>query len=488
MRFWVWLGVFMLLGGSAAAQEQTFSGIFHVDWGDGNPVEGVFAESVTRYQLALDDGGELELLVAPGFIEAWGGIMGLNGREAVVTGWLEGDGPGGPFEVTSIWCRREDGESRAVTGSQPWISLLMKFSDVGDEPKNLAFFQNMYANVPGALDHYWREVSYDNIDVLGSTAINWLTLPHTHATYVPTPGSGTGADLNALFIDATNTADPFVDFSNGGTGGYQGINLMFNAVLDCCAWGGTRFATLDGVTKIWRVTWEPPWGYADEGVIAHEMGHGFGLPHSNNTDLDSSPYDNPWDVMSAATGHCVTDPTYGRLGKHTCAYHKDILGWFAPSEKLVLNTDGEYQVTIEHMALSSTSAYFMVKIPIAGSASHFYTLEVRKREGNYDGNLPGNAVIIYEVQTGRSEPAWILDADDPPATYSNTEGCMWKVGETFEDAANEILVTVDAATTNGFDLTIRLGQCDPMTQLYAAIELWPNPNNLLDLLDAMSCP
>ena len=44
-------------------------------------------------------------------------------------------------------------------------------------------------------------------------------------------------------------------------------------------------------------TWEPPWGYADISVIAHEMGHGFGLPHSTAIDW-TSVYDNAWDVMS----------------------------------------------------------------------------------------------------------------------------------------------------------------------------------------------
>ena len=37
--------------------------------------------------------------------------------------------------------------------------------------------------------------------------------------------------------------------------------MMFNASFDCCAWGGSRFANLDGLNKVWRVTWEPPWGY-----------------------------------------------------------------------------------------------------------------------------------------------------------------------------------------------------------------------------------
>jgi hypothetical protein len=115
----------------------------------------------------------------------------------------------------------------------------------------------MYGNSAGRLDHYWRELSYDQINVVGSSAAGWFTLPKPRADYIPQGGS---ADLTALFSDCTAAADSVVDFSNGG-GGYEGINMMFNDVLDCCAWGGTRWGTLDGVTKLWRVTWEPPWGW-----------------------------------------------------------------------------------------------------------------------------------------------------------------------------------------------------------------------------------
>ena len=62
---------------------------------------------------------------------------------------------------------------------------------------------------------------------------------------------------------------------------FIGINLMFNDDLDCCAWGGTTTLSLDGQSRTYRMTWLPPWGYENQGPVAHEMGHGFGLPHSS---------------------------------------------------------------------------------------------------------------------------------------------------------------------------------------------------------------
>ncbi len=489
----------ILLGISAgplAAQDpERLNGVLTLVWGDprrddpgGGELPAVLDTTLT------DDRGVSHRLDLTGesateSVEGLGGLLALNGQRlevdlAPASARVLSGPPARGRSVSGVRLAPSTGAARTgpeavaraapatrmVTGSKPWLSILCKFSDVATEPENLAFFQNMYANVPGGLDHYWRESSYGQIDVAGSQAVDWVDLPQPQAYYAPTPGSGTDADLTSLFTDCTAAADAAgVDFSNGGTGGYEGINMMFNAVLDCCAWGGGRYATLDGVTKVWRVTWEPPWGYADEGVIAHEMGHGFGLPHSNNWDADGYPYDSPWDVMSSSVGYAVNDPTYGRLGKHTIVYHKDMLGWIAPAERFEPAIDGVYTLTLDPLSLATTPNYRMAKISIPAS-SRFYVVEVRKRQGGYDGNLPGDAVLVFEVDPGREEPAWLYDEDMPAADYSDNEGSMLKVGELFEDAANEISVSVDAATTNGFQITLSVGPPPVLAVTPAAVD------------------
>ncbi len=449
----------------AADEFEKHVGRINVVWGDPSP--GSELAPLQVFHLTEETGRTFELEVSAALLRLHGGLAAWDGRlvEATVVpagaseGVRRGTADGAPLRVRSV-VFLADGTSDAarggVSGSQPWVSILCKFQDIGSEPENLAYFQNMYANQPGGLDHYWRELSYDTIDIVGSTAIDWVVLPNPQTFYVPTPGSGSNANLGVLFNDCTAAADPFIDYSNGGSA-FQGINMMFNGLLDCCAWGGSRFATLDGLSKSWRVTWEPPWGYADEGVIAHEMGHGFGLPHATNWDNDGNPYDTPWDVMSAATGYAVNDATYGRLGKHVLAYHKnDRLGWIPGAEIFVPPGDGSFNITLDHMALATTSNHRIARIEIEGS-NRFYTVESRKRVGNYDGNVPDDAVIICEVDPGRSEPAWTVDSDVPPAGYGDNEGTMWKVGETFSDAAASISIAVTGETTDGFEVTITVG-------------------------------
>ncbi len=449
------LAAILLMFGSilsaATFADTRVQGVVEVVWGD--PPAETQQPAHFRIQVRSDAG---QIIVVPSDGPERDALARLAGSRVELT--IGAEAADGSPELRFLrMIATEQGDAMlggAVLGSQPWVSLLCKFGDVAAEPEDLAFFQGMYANQPGGLDHYWREQSYDLIDVVGSTAFAWVTLPNPQTFYVPTPGSGTSANLNRIFDDCTAAVDPVVDFSNGGNP-FVGINLMLNERLDCCAWGGTRFATLDGISKSWRTTWNPPFAYANQGVIAHEMGHGFGLPHSNNFDNDGNPYDSHWDVMSSATASAINDPTYGRLGKHTLAYHKDRLAWISAAQRFEPSSNGSYTITIDALALANTDNYRMARLNIDGS-SRYYVIEVRDQIG-YDGNLPGRAVIISEISSGRSEPAWVVDGDVPPANANNNEGSMWRVGEVFTDAAAQIRVEVLSATANGFEVGITVG-------------------------------
>ncbi len=421
----------------------SLSGIVDVVWGDpdngGRAFQKVYLTTNTE---------RVELFFIPDF-PAGIDLNQLRGSEVVVSGRFSTNRF--YYEVHAL-DSPEVVRGGAISGSKPWLTIPCKFSDVADEQEDLAFFQGMYDNLPGRLDHYWREASYDTIDVVGSIATDWFTLPNTQTSYVSVPGSGSDANLDALFDDCIAAAQSQVDFSNGGAGGYEGINLMFNGNLDCCAWGGGRFATLDGVSKVWRVTWDPPWAFSNEGIITHEMGHGFGLPHANNSDLDSNPYDSPWDVMSAATRNSVLDPVYGRTGKHINVYHKRRLGWI-PDAKRFLAVLPESTITIDYTAIPSTANYRMARVDISDGS--YYTLEVRKQIGDYEAALPGDSVIIHHILS-RQEPSWVVDSDVPPANFSDNEGSMWKVGETFIDPIDNVSISIVSETLDGFVVMITL--------------------------------
>ncbi len=329
---------------------------------------------------------------------------------------------------------------------------MCKLNDIADEPEDYAFFEGMYSDTEPGLDHYWQEVSFSTFDINGSTVAGtgWYTLPNGDADYNPT-ATPDGADLNALMNDRIAEADADVDFSL-----YTGINMMFNFDFDRgWAWGGSATLTLDGVTKSWSVTWEPPWGYEDISVIAHEMGHGFGLPHSTAIDW-TSVYDNAWDVMSrdrynCAVGSVHRDATYGCMAQHTISHHKDLLEVIPAAKILTLIPGMSVTINLDDLAAPPSTGYQMVRIPIGTSAESYYTVEARQHTG-YDEKLPGEAVIIHEIDLG-------APVDDGPAVLvpnasSTDPSVMWTVGETFTDAANGVEVTVNATTASGFEVTV----------------------------------
>jgi M6 family metalloprotease-like protein len=312
----------------------------------------------------------------------------------------------------------------------------------------------MYSDAYPGLDHYWRELSYNTINVVGSGAVGWYTLPQPRSYYVYDMNEDGEVELDRgrAANDCTAVADGNVYFPN-----YVGINLMFNYDLDLYAWGGSRYMILDGVSKVWYMTWEPPWGYQNIGVIDHETGHGFGLPHSSGA--YGKTYDNQWDVMSDHWSGCYrdgqdhSDPVYGCLGQHTISYHKDILGWITAGRKYIATPGSQATITLEQLTLPQTSNYLMAQIPIRGSATHFYTIEARRLVG-YDSHnpLPGQAVIIHEVDTARMRPAYVVDVDNNGNT--GDAGAMWTPGEAFIDETNGITVSVDLTTTTGFIVAI----------------------------------
>jgi hypothetical protein len=313
--------------GSAPIEGQAWSqaGWFSIIWGDGS--EG---ETQERYTLTDDAGQTTTLVMDETLAQSLGGALSFDRKyvsvEGVSAAPSSDQGTSTIVNVSSISLApapgaeaQDEGAFPAVTGNKPWISIMCKFSDYATEPKNLAYFNGMYANSSPGLDHYWREQSYNLLDVAGSGSYGWVWLPHTEVYYNPTLTTG-GTDLTLLANDCIAAADAGVYYPS-----YSGINMMFNTNFDRgYAWGGSRYMTLDSVTKTWSTTWEPPWAYSDISVIQHEMGHGFGLPHSSG--MYGNTYDNAWDVMSQDRYNC-TYGSYGCVAQGTISYHKALEGW-----------------------------------------------------------------------------------------------------------------------------------------------------------------
>jgi hypothetical protein len=277
-----------------------------------------------RYVL-IDDQGQWHALLLDETLSE-GGLLAFNRQRVKITGERAGVSPvharGSSPQTQTIQVQQMQFEQPAevqaaalgapflgVTGAQPWVNLLCRFADAAAvTPHPVSWFETLMGTAYPGLDHYWQELSYGQVDLTGTTVAGWYDLPRPRSHYVYDRNGDGSEDLDwgRAVKDWTAVADADVVFPN-----FVGVNLMFNQNLDCCAWGGSSTLTRDGQTRTYRTTWLPPWGYENQGVLGHEMGHGFGLPHS------SGPY-NPTttSIFDLSAAPCYAPPVYP-------AYHQE---------------------------------------------------------------------------------------------------------------------------------------------------------------------
>ena len=408
--------------------------------------QNLAAPPIEQFYLSNDEGTTLELLVG-GLNQATTDLYDLVGQTVTVTGEaaasasIAGRAGDAPPVLTLASIQATSGPlsaAPALTGNIKWLSIGCKFADVAAEPRDMAYFRGMYASTYPGLDHYWREASYGAMNVAGSTAVGWYTLPKPKSAYQI---DSFRLKWNELFMDCAALADPEVNFAE-----YYGVHLMLNSSAHCCATSTlVDGVTLDNVTKTWPVEFIPPWGYTDIAVTQHEMAHGLGLRwHSYS---GANAYGHPWDVLSDDMYGCgPRDPVYGCVGQHTIMYNRDYLGWI-PSERKAIVGAGVTTLTLERATQPSPTGYLMAVVPIDGSSTHYYTIEARQKIG-YDTKLPGASIVIHEV--GGYQRLQLMDTSAAAGQHQH----FWVVGDTWYAPVGNISVHLDAATATGFTVTV----------------------------------
>ncbi|MGQ0640623.1 MAG: dockerin type I domain-containing protein [Gemmatimonadaceae bacterium] len=446
LRHLVWLLLFSVASSALAQSIATIEGTLHLVWGD-PPESGV---PQYRAFVTTETGESIEVEPVLSRDLSAGDLVALNGRRVRVRGSSMATRltPLGQvsqtFQALAIAPIGDVAFNAAPAWpvqQRPYAILLCKFPDVPDEPLPVSGYEAMYGSAFGGADDFYREVSNGRINLTGTRVYGWYTLPQPRSVYVVNDR----ANLGTLFNDCTRAANADVDYRE-----VVGVAMHFNAFLDCCSWGGSRTASLDGVTKTFATMWNASW--ARSGTSWHEMGHSIGLPHSGGP--YGRTYDSVWDVMSASTSGRYLNSSFGFGGAHFIAHHKDLLG-LIPAGRRVTLTNGVWQGVIEpHARNASGTGTVLVRIPISDPARYgqSYTLEFRGKTG-YDIRLPRASVIIHSIVPGRAEPAQIVDADgdgDP-----NDDGVTWTVGESFLDQKAGIEVAIDSLATDGVAVTVR---------------------------------
>jgi len=439
-------------GTDPGPSEIEITGMYHIIWPHPDPGSPPDVPSAPGH--TLTNGETFNLLGVEKAVFGSGGPHKFNGKVVTVRGIFDPETNQimvRTMELPIIIFSAENSHilgSHAI-GSQKWVTLLCRFADFsGVSPQPLSYFEDEM----DLMDEYWRETSYDEINLVGSVEQDWENLPQNRADYLDHPETHfVGHTLNwgEISADCAAAHDANVNFPD-----FDGINFIFNRPLDGYSWGGGVDLNIDGMVKSYDATWMSPGGWGNQDVLGQEMGHGFGLPHSSGP--YTSTYDSKWDVQSAGGTCDVPDADFNCLGVHTVSVHKDALGWIDGSERYIANTDPDQLIFIERLAVPTQAGFLTAQIPIGGSATNFYTIETRKFAGfdNF-GDIPGEAILMHKVDTTLEDRnAQVVDVDDIANTNPNDAGAMWLPGELFEDIANGISVGIVEMTDTGFFVII----------------------------------
>ena len=495
---------------TAVSPTLTYEGILTVRWADPKPLLGFGGE--TRYALALADGSilPLQLTVQDGVAQFYFNKRVLVSGRAALKPATSTSPAVETIEVDTIapspMQPAAPNVSASVSGTKKVIFLLVKFQSEAAVPHPPVFYTDMTNPstppagevFPATINGFFLKTSYNQFSWVGSVGGvggvgapgGWLTLPHPKSYYAPCGWTGVCANLQALGDDATalGRAQGIVFTA------YDNINFVLSNDLDCCAWGGGYFSSID--SKAYGATWEPPWGQ-ETGTYSHEMGHSLGLPHSGWVYY---AYDSLWDVMSGgAPASSVTCGSYASVNDGTTnslrcnepgdgyiAAHKDYLGWIPGANQVQTdNTAGSaVNVNLEGASLPLSSGLKMIKIclagfPCTGASARYLTVEARvKGQGTtsqYDNGIYGEGVIIHSVQMDRasiggpcffnSSSGWAVPIDSTPGDYDSVncnEGgrtfpnyalynAQWTPGQTY---TNGTTIQVLSRTGSLFNVSV----------------------------------
>ena len=336
-------------------------------------------------------------------------------------------------------------------GSFPIVVLLINFPDAPASSKPLSYFYGLIASpdYPSA-NHWCRENSYGNMNIDGTQIFGWYTVDHPLSYYYFTNAEGNRIfSMDQVIAEVLPQVDPLVDFRP-----IASIAAMFNCEVASPGFSYGHVWNLDGQQRAYQMIGVGPWGWQRQDVVTHEILHQFGVNHSGGPFYDcGNPdpcfIDSRWDRMGGGTecpDRFAPDPVYGCLGAHTIAWHKHDMGWISPSRAYQLAPSQAGIIAIERLALPPMAAgtYAIAKMPVFGSAEHFYTVEYRNWHG-YDGvaAVPGEAVIIHNVRKV------LLDRQAQVVTHEgihdpNGPGGMWLPGQTMTDDSVGAIMHVES--------------------------------------------
>jgi hypothetical protein len=352
-----------------------------------------------------------------------GGMALESGDTSVEILALDGNGSGDDNTTTGAHLPNTVGEQRTLV-------LLVNFQDQLEEPWTL---DEVYSLVFGTTSEFFLENSFDQTWLTGDV-YGWFTLSidRTCSRFELQPAADSaaaeaGVDLSAytryVYVFPRNTA---------------------------CGWSGK--ATVGGNPSRAYIN-----GRLELKVLAHELGHNFGLYHSHalecgdttlGTDCQNWEYGDTFDVMG------------NKNAGHLNPFQKERLGWLGEGASALISTietDGTYVLEVYETAEGSEPKAVKILKDIAPTTGDktWYYIEYRQNIGfddflevydNVYGNVL-NGVVLREGSDADPNSSFLLDMtpNSVSYTYDDFGDPALEVGQSYSDPEAGMTVTAQWA-------------------------------------------
>ena len=387
-----------------------------------------------------------------------GGPQGLGGAKVEVTGrrvgktlHVKGSGPNEglrirslPAEDTGAWAAMDDsGTTSGTSGSyataaavtKSFAVILINFKNLGTQPFTKSQVQSALTGGAPSLKTFYEEESKGRLSISGSV-YGWYTID----------ASTTGCDWrtwHTLGLDKATAAG--VNVSS-----FTNVIFVWPKTSECgfagVAYVPGKHAYMNGTLSVQ--------------VMTHEVGHNFGISHSNARECTVSG-SRTW---LAATASCTTrvyaDP-FSTMGnnalRHNHASHLGELGWLGTSEKVMGAPGNTYRIA----PYFGSGTVKLVRIPRGDGT--FFDLDFRSPYGAFDTFTAGSpavagATIRLAAGTASptSSPKMTELLDTTPGT-TDLKDAPLLVGRTVKDPVSTISFTTTAVDSSGVTVQVKEG-------------------------------
>lgn len=339
-----------------------------------------------------------------------------------------------------------------VTGLQRIIVILVEFTDV----KHVESRNSIETTVFSRMDAYWKEVSFDSIQISGS-AVGWSSLGHSMAYYGADgkvrddPDNDGRSESWWLVRDAVEKADPDVDFRQYShvmivhAGAGQESDRTKTDLIWSVHYSYLHVSTNDGITvESACITPEYEIDGDPLGPYCHEFGHELGLPDLYDVDGDQD-FVGRWCLMGKGSWN---GQPRGSTPAHPMGWCKARLGWLSTERiKTVYSSE---TASIDSLD-SITSKFQILKIPLTDET--YYLVEVRLKRG-FDSSLPSEGVLVSFIDERKRSGEGIVRLIDANPNTETLNDAAWTRGQTFRDAQNDISITVESLIGPSYSVRI----------------------------------